>query len=104
MKKTELIPIRQAESYVHLDLLQNYMLQWFAENGTIAFEHGYPLPTIIFNRDKWNVSYLDKMGVHVFHPITKQKEILGWTMLWKRTIVKIAKEVNKYYNYCLTQA
>lgn len=103
METKELIPIRRAESYAHLDLLQNYMLQWFVENGSIAFEHGYKA-YITFNRDKWQITYLDRSGVHVFHPITKQTEVFGWTMLWKRTLVKIANEVNKYYNYCLTQA
>lgn len=84
--------------------LCNAIRKWFQENGTIAFEHGFKSDTIRKNNVEYHISMCDSNGVHVRPKHNNSSTTFSWYVLPKQTILKVIRECNRYYQYCLTQA
>lgn len=97
MDNTELI----GNEVINQEPLCNAIRKWFRENGTIAFEHGFKTDTIINKGYKYHISMCDDWGIYVYGKNKSCTIVLPWIVLPKQTIMKVVREINKYWNFCL---
>lgn len=101
MEKKELISDYQKLSILEL---RTKIRQLFKE-GTIAFEHGFKLPTFTNNHVTYSVSMIDSdMTMHCKSVMGNNVFTRRATCLRKPQLLKLIRTINEYYNYCLTQA
>lgn len=78
--------------------------KWFSENGTIAFEHGYPKYTFQMYGEKYVVDMISIKGIHCHNINSKQRMIRSFYQLTSVQITNLINHINNYYQYCLTEA
>ena len=84
--------------------LADTLCKWFKENGTIAFEHGYKA-YITSDNIKWRLTMAVECGLEMINTTNrKHKRYQPYNSFPKRSLLKIMRICDEYYNYCLTEA
>ena len=103
MREFALMPIvSNQHHYITPLTLANEVRQWFQENGTLAFEHGFKPRTFIYKGKTYQPYMCNEGGVSVRNVQDKTIAKISWCLLPKKTILKILTECDRYYLYVRT--
>ena len=100
--ETLLIPITEkSHNKLSQEVLNIHARQWFQENGTLPFEHGFKAQTFNYKGNTYQPYMCAENGVSVRNVKNRNSGTISWFLLPKRTILKIIKECNRYYEYVM---